>query len=173
MKGIASTLLDAFLPRHQPKDYGLSQLKYSGDSKTWLVPTSTGAYTRTTEENDLPEVVYDDRDMVTIKKETPTDILGSLGQQVGIGGFLGLASGLAVKKIGKALLILVGTEMCILQYMAWRGWLRMNWRQLAHDVRPKFDKSTLDGVINILVYKLPWASSFTAGKIERSNSVKL
>ena len=81
------------------------------------------------------------------------------------GTTLGVASGLAIKKIGKALLFLLGTEICILQYMAYKGWLHMNWKKITEDVRPKFERGVLDGVVEILVYKLPWASSFTAGML--------
>lgn len=87
----------------------------------------------------------------------------SVGEQLSIGGVLGFATGYSIRKIGKAVMFVVGTEVCILQYMAYRRWLVMDWRRLVKDVAPRLDRSAWDGVLEILLYKMPFNVAFTGG----------
>ena len=87
----------------------------------------------------------------------------SVSEQLSIGAVLGFATGYSIRKIGRALLFLVGTEVVILQYMAYREWLTMDWARIAKDITPKLRKSTWGGVTEILVYKMPFSAAFTGG----------
>lgn len=89
----------------------------------------------------------------------------SLGEQVSMGGALGFAAGYSIRKVGNAVLFLVGTEVVILQYMAYREWLTMDWRRLGRDLAPKFSNSTWEGLLEILVYKMPFSAAFSGGLV--------
>lgn len=95
------------------------------------------------------------------KRQSST--LQSLGEQLSFGGVLGFAAGYSIRKVGKAALFLVGTEVVILQYMAYRQWLIMDWRRLGRDLAPKFSRSAWEGLMEILVYKMPFSAAFSGG----------
>lgn len=97
------------------------------------------------------------------KTEEAPSLKRTLGEQLSIGGVLGFATGYSIRKIGKALMFVVGTEVVILQYMAYREWLVMDWSKLARDVSPTFTRSALDKLMAILVYKMPFNVAFTGG----------
>lgn len=92
-------------------------------------------------------------------------VVKSVGEQLSFGGVLGFAAGFSIRKVGKAILFLVGTEVVILQYMAYREWLTMDWRKLGRDIAPKFDRSTWDGFVEILIYKMPFSAAFSGGLV--------
>lgn len=94
-----------------------------------------------------------------------SSVVRSVGEQMSFGGVLGFAAGYSIRKVGKAVLFLVGTEVVILQYMAYRQWLTMDWRRLAHDVAPRFNRSTWDGLVEILIYKMPFSAAFSGGLV--------
>lgn len=98
-----------------------------------------------------------------ITEEKSGSVVRSVGEQISIGGVLGFAAGYSIRKVGKAVLFLVGTEVCILQYMAYREWLTMDWRRLGRDLSPKFSKSAWQGIVEILVYKMPFSAAFSGG----------
>lgn len=87
----------------------------------------------------------------------------TVGEQLSVGGVLGLATGYSIRKIGKAVMFVAGTQVCILQYMAYRRWLVMDWRRLAQDVAPRLDKSAWSGALDILLYRMPFNVAFTGG----------
>lgn len=96
-------------------------------------------------------------------EERSGSVVKSVGEQISMGGVLGFAAGYSIRKVGKAMLFLVGTEVCILQYMAYREWLTMDWRRLGRDLAPKFSKSAWEGIVEILVYKMPFSAAFSGG----------
>lgn len=98
-----------------------------------------------------------------LEKHVSNTVARTLGEQVSIGGVLGFATGYSIRKIGKAVMFVVGTEVAILQYMAYRQWLVMDWRKLARDISPNFSKSAWDKVLDILLYKMPFNVAFTGG----------
>lgn len=86
-----------------------------------------------------------------------------LGEQVSVGGVLGFACGYSLRRIGRAAMFLVGTEVILLQYMAHRRWLVMDWSKVASDLSPTFSRSSWDKFLAILVYKMPFNVAFTGG----------
>ena len=115
--------------------------------------------------SELPPTTTDQLD---IKKELDEPVqngsmIKSLGEQMSFGGVLGFATGYSIRKVGKAILFLVGTEVVVLQYMAYREWLTMDWRRLARDMSPKFTRSTWEGLMDILVYRMPFSAAFSGG----------
>ncbi|PXF43522.1 FUN14 domain-containing protein 1 [Gracilariopsis chorda] len=90
-------------------------------------------------------------------------IVQSIGEQVSFGAVLGFATGYSIRKIGKLILLVVGTEVVVLQYMAYRQWLVMDWRRIGRDLSPKFNRSMWDGLLNVLLYKMPFSAAFSGG----------
>ena len=92
-------------------------------------------------------------------------VIQSIGEQMSFGGVLGFATGYSIRKVGKAVLFLIGTEVVILQYMAYRRWLTMDWNRLGQDLAPRFSKSAWEGLMEILVYKMPFSAAFSGGLV--------
>ncbi|CAN8075505.1 unnamed protein product [Agarophyton chilense] len=90
-------------------------------------------------------------------------IVQSLSEQLSFGAVLGFATGYSIRKIGKLVLFLAGTEVVILQYMAYRRWLEIDWRRIGRDLSPNFDRSAWDCLMNILLYKMPFSAAFSGG----------
>eukprot|EP00171_Calliarthron_tuberculosum_P009309 IDg9309t1 len=104
-------------------------------------------------------------DVSDVKEHAERTVARTLGEQVSVGSILGFATGYSIRKIGKAVLFVVGTEVAILQYMAYRQWLVMDWRKLARDISPNFSRSKWDKVLDILLYKMPFNVAFSGGLV--------
>jgi uncharacterized membrane protein (Fun14 family) len=96
-----------------------------------------------------------------------SDALGtvhSVTEQLGVGGLLGLATGYSIRRLGRIIAFAVGTEVLLLQYLAYRRWLVMDWQRVAQDLKPKGDgRGFWSAGMDIVLYKLPFASAFSAG----------
>jgi uncharacterized membrane protein (Fun14 family) len=87
----------------------------------------------------------------------------TIPEQISVGSVLGLATGYSIRKIGRILAFVVGTEIVVLQYLAYKRWLVMDWGQVANDLRPNLSRSAWDTGVEILLYRLPFATAFSAG----------
>mmetsp|Transcript_1414 Transcript_1414/g.2571 ORF Transcript_1414/g.2571 Transcript_1414/m.2571 type:complete len:188 (+) Transcript_1414:72-635(+) len=96
-------------------------------------------------------------------RELSRSLMGVLGEQVSVGLGLGFATGFAVRKIGKILLGLVGTEIILLQYMSMKGWVNVNWNNIAADLSPNVRRSFFERLFDVLTHRIPFAASFSAG----------
>lgn len=90
-------------------------------------------------------------------------IFAAVGQQLTFGGSLGFATAYAIRTLSKPILFLVGTEVLILQYFAYREWLTIHWTRIAHDMSFSVSRPSVNGLLDILVYKMPFSASFTGG----------
>lgn len=134
---------------------------------------STGIRTRFTSTSSSTVVAASAREShasrdVLIIDDTPhavksDDPFRSVAEQLGVGGVLGFATGYSIRKLGRIVAFFVGTEICILQYLAYRKWLIMDWNRIANDVKPKLDRSFWRAGVDIVLYKLPFASAFSVG----------
>ncbi|KAA8493229.1 hypothetical protein FVE85_8674 [Porphyridium purpureum] len=86
-----------------------------------------------------------------------------VGKQAWMGMMLGYAAGFSVRRIGRILLGMAGTEIVLLQYMAYRGWVRVDWNAIMSDLMPIVDYHSFDRVIEVLKHRVPFAASFSAG----------
>lgn len=92
-------------------------------------------------------------------------VIRSVSEQLSFGGILGFATGYSIRRVGRVILFLVGTEVVLLQYMAYREWLMMDWGKVRRDVAPRFDRSTWDGLVQILTYNMPFSAAFSGGLV--------
>ncbi|KAJ8905914.1 hypothetical protein NDN08_002416 [Rhodosorus marinus] len=86
-----------------------------------------------------------------------------IGEQLTVGSLLGFATGFSIKKIGKMLLFVLGSEVIFLQYCSYRNWVDVHWQKIADDVSPALERKRLVGLLNALASRMPFATSFTAG----------
>lgn len=137
-------------------------------------PTTTTAHAddnkQTDDRRDVPSTKADFASDCDTKSEGSKSIeksarsaLTALGEQITFGGTLGFATGYAVRTLAKPVLFLLGTEVLFLQYMAHKQWLSVHWGKIRDDIAPRFSRSTMDGLLDILVYRMPFSASFTAG----------
>lgn len=90
-------------------------------------------------------------------------------RQGGVGAVLGLCTGFACKEIGKFAMVVVGTELLLLRLLEWRGYVQLNWRQLARDFNPLMDAETgsvrvrMHDIFEALSRGMPFAASFIGG----------
>lgn len=94
--------------------------------------------------------------------EKSSSYVRSAAEQASIGAVLGFATGFSIRKAAKAAMFLVGTEVVILQYMAYREWLIMDWKRIGRDLAPNFNRSW-NGFLNVLLYDLPFSAAFSGG----------
>jgi len=91
------------------------------------------------------------------------DYFVPVGQQFSVGTFLGLATGYSLRRIGRFALFLLGAQILILQWMAYKGWVTIHWNRVSRDLVPVLDKSFAENMVDILVYKMPFATAFCVG----------
>ena len=96
-------------------------------------------------------------------KVVEQSLIRSVGEQLSFGGVLGFATGYTIRKVGKLLMLVVGTEVVILQYFAYREWLIMDWAKVASDMSPTISRGLFDKLLEILVYRMPFSVAFTGG----------
>mmetsp|Transcript_13160 Transcript_13160/g.30761 ORF Transcript_13160/g.30761 Transcript_13160/m.30761 type:complete len:231 (-) Transcript_13160:227-919(-) len=106
---------------------------------------------------------------------TSMEFLGPLGGQLTMGSTLGFCSGVALRFAGKFAAVCVGASFCLLQGMAYQGYIDVNWRKLERDYLKLLDADN-DGevtssdlgvfahkALDVLTFNLPASSGFTAG----------
>jgi uncharacterized membrane protein (Fun14 family) len=94
---------------------------------------------------------------------------------IGFGGVMGFCSGMALKKVGKSLAVIIGTTFVGLQMAVALGYIDVKWDKVADGVHAKID-ITDDGKLDsgdakefwkklkaILTHKLPSAGGFSFG----------
>ena len=80
--------------------------------------------------------VNNDNDSNNSKKdavERALDAMKPLAVQVSLGGIMGACSGMALKKVGKAVAFVVGLGFVVLQSAAYMGYLELNWKKIGND----------------------------------------
>lgn len=62
--------------------------------------------------------------------DLPTLLSNPAVRSTAIGGVIGYASGYALKKVGRIILLSLGSLLMILQYLQWEGVIAINYRAL-------------------------------------------
>lgn len=112
-----------------------------------------------------PTYAYPPKDAYTPTVELQTEVRksfwGPVGEQLSFGCVLGIATGFCLRKLGRMLMVVVGGEVLVLQYMAHRGWAHVGWDKMARDLSPALDGGRFRDSIGLLAYKMPFATAFT------------
>ncbi len=83
-----------------------------------------------------------------------------------LGAVLGFATGVAVKFVGRIVLVVVGLLFIAIQLLAWAGIVTVDWLKLQALTEPWFQQgseSALPWFTRMLTSHLPFAGAFTAG----------
>ncbi|GJD06031.1 hypothetical protein Gasu2_04720 [Galdieria sulphuraria] len=102
-------------------------------------------------------------DWTSVRRSLYKEFVQPVGQQLSVGTLLGLATGYSLRRIGRFALFLIGTEVLVLQLMAYKGWVTIHWNKLSRDIIPVLDKSAAESIMDILLYKMPFTAAFCAG----------
>ncbi|WP_448566179.1 FUN14 domain-containing protein [Thermus sp.] len=94
------------------------------------------------------------------------DLTPYLGQMT-FGGLAGYAVGYALKKVGRALAIVLGLLFIALQLLAQAGYVQVDWTRIQRDVEPFLQQPGLQGLwerlLSTLTHNLPFGASFVGG----------
>eukprot|EP00026_Physarum_polycephalum_P016617 Phypoly_transcript_17565.p1 GENE.Phypoly_transcript_17565~~Phypoly_transcript_17565.p1 ORF type:complete len:205 (+),score=17.47 Phypoly_transcript_17565:162-776(+) len=100
--------------------------------------------------------------------ETPSQIQvqDRLGR-ISFGFLTGFVAGYAAKKIGKFVLIAVGTFFLLVQYLSYRGYMSVNWANVVDRASPITDPTArrrfIHTIITILTHNLLMKTGFVTG----------
>lgn len=86
--------------------------------------------------------------------------------ELSVGAVLGFAAGYAIKKIGKAALLVVGVLFIVIQLLVYFGMLSVNWTHLQQVAEPWLrtgGEQLGSGVLRVLQTNLPFGGAFVAG----------
>ncbi len=94
-----------------------------------------------------------------------TTLMPFLGQ-LSLGGFLGFATGYAIKKISKVLIIVIGILFVLLQLAASQGYINIDWFRIQSALNPFFEPDNINqgwrGFIDRMTMDLPFTGGFVA-----------
>ncbi|HID91421.1 TPA: hypothetical protein EYP44_05630 [Candidatus Bathyarchaeota archaeon] len=91
------------------------------------------------------------------------EALTPLLAQLGIGGVGGFLVGYAVKRIAKLVAVLLGVGFVLLQYLAYRGVIQLNYEDLLLHAQRLVSRFAWEGLLPLLLANLPFAGSFSVG----------
>jgi len=110
---------------------------------------------------ELPPPVEDESSSSKDPVIQTLDRMKPLAAQFGVGGIMGYCSGMALKKVGKAMATLCGLAFIALQSAAYAGYIQINWKQIGDDIVVKRIDSVRMFIIIIFSQYLPSFPPFT------------
>lgn len=122
---------------------------------------------------------------VTPVKEAPsemssqpheTDVLNEtvipLVNQGFVGGTLGFATGYALRTVGRAAAVGVGSAFVMLQGLSYTGYVKVDWRKLERDTlggQPRTAEAAVNEIIESIAFNAPAGAAYTAGMLYAMN----
>lgn len=106
---------------------------------------------------------------MTAPTSSPPDIVTALQAMLpdlSLGAVLGFATGVAVKFVGRIVLIVVGLLFIVLQLLSLSGIVTIDWLKLQALTAPWFHEGGQQGLswfMSVLTSRLPFVGAFTAG----------
>jgi uncharacterized membrane protein (Fun14 family) len=94
------------------------------------------------------------------------DFLVPLIEQLGFGGLTGAVAGYAAKKVTKWVAIALGLIFILLQLLAYKGFIAINWGEIGSAAQPHLvegGRSTLSAIWRVLTHNLPFGAAFAGG----------
>lgn len=87
--------------------------------------------------------------------------------QLTFGGLAGLATGFAIKAVGRMVAIALGLLFIAVQILVYLGYLQVDWLRLQRDVEPLLQQDKVEGMWNsllsLLTQNLPFGGAYIAG----------
>ncbi|KAL3930361.1 MAG: hypothetical protein SGBAC_011801 [Bacillariaceae sp.] len=80
--------------------------------------------------------------------ESALDKLKPIAAQISFGSVVGYCSGMAMKKVGKAVAFIIGIGFVGLQSAVYAGYIQVNWEKITGDATSPLD-TTGDGKVDI------------------------
>ena len=86
-------------------------------------------------------------------------------QEGSFGTLIGFATGYALKVLGRGLLVVFGVQYVVLQILAYKNFVTVNWSKILASGSPLWDKrrSYFDAFVRLLTSKIPFKTGFVAG----------
>jgi len=94
------------------------------------------------------------------------DLLAPLLPDLSLGGVLGYCAGFAVKKIGRAVIFVIGAIFVVLQLLAYFEFVEVNWPRVQMVAEPWLRTGAREGstwFVEVLRANLPFGGAFLAG----------
>eukprot|EP00029_Vermamoeba_vermiformis_P012946 TRINITY_DN788_c0_g1_i1.p1 TRINITY_DN788_c0_g1~~TRINITY_DN788_c0_g1_i1.p1 ORF type:complete len:205 (-),score=26.10 TRINITY_DN788_c0_g1_i1:132-746(-) len=106
-------------------------------------------------------VEKDDASIVERAKNKTFNIL----QEGSFGTLIGFATGYALKVLGRGLLVVFGLQYVVLQILAYKNFVTVNWQKILASGSPLWDKrrSYFDAFVRLLTSKIPFKAGFVGG----------
>ncbi len=82
---------------------------------------------------------------------------------LGFGGIAGWAVGYTLKKFAKAVALVLGTVIIVLQILAYQHYVTIHWEQVQSAVPPEGLQSLWMGLMSVVTYNFPFAGAFAVG----------
>lgn len=82
---------------------------------------------------------------------------------LGFGGIAGWSVGYTLKKFAKAVALVIGTVMIVLQILAYQHYLTIHWEQVQTALPADNLQSLWMGLMSIITYNFPFAGAFAVG----------
>lgn len=87
--------------------------------------------------------------------------------QITFGGLAGFFAGYALKKVGKLAALVLGLFFIGLQFLAYYGYVQIDWTRIQASVDPLLGEEQLrtlwQRLLDVLTYNAPFAGGFVAG----------
>jgi uncharacterized membrane protein (Fun14 family) len=101
------------------------------------------------EDPEIPKKELESKDAV----ERALDALKPMAMKLSVGGVMGWCSGMALKKVGKAVAFVVGLGFVGLQTASYAGYIQLNWKKIGNDavVKP-LDSVRVDKVVFFILF---------------------
>ena len=88
-------------------------------------------------------------------------------EQLGFGALAGACAGYAAKKAARVAAILIGIMFILLQFLAYKHFVAINWGAVEHAARGVTESgaphSAWSGFWRVLTHNLPFGAAFAAG----------
>jgi len=92
------------------------------------------------------------------------EILTPLLTQLGVGGVAGLCVGIALKMVGKLIAIIIGLAFLMLELLAYKGIIAINYSALVDWANGLFTQvGVLESIFSTIIGNLPFAGGFLVG----------
>lgn len=105
-----------------------------------------------------------EKDVATIAEKAKNKTFNIL-QEGSFGTLVGFATGYALKVLGRGLLVVFGIQYVVMQILAYKNFITVNWQKILASGSPLWDKrrSYFNSFVGLLTSKIPFKAGFVGG----------